>query len=111
MFDKVQVLKLVENDKEVYKNIVEIYVNEWPVLFEEIKQHIDNNSLDEAERKAHKLKGNLKNFYAETCVDLAQKLEVSCHNKETDAALECLEQLGPQCKELEKQLLISVDEI
>lgn len=111
MFDKNQVLKLVDNDKELYLSIIEIFKNEWPELIHNIESSLEQKNYLEAEKAAHKLKGSLKNFYADECVEQAQELELACHEEEHEHALQRLEQLKPLCEKLEKALTLSVDEI
>ena len=111
MFDKAQVLKLVDNDKELYLSIIEIFKNEWPELVHIIEFSLEKKSYFEAEKAAHKLKGSLKNFYADECVEQAQELELACHEEEQEHALKQLEALKPLCEKLEKALALSADEI
>lgn len=111
MFDKEQVLKLVDNDKELFQSIIEIYKAEWPIAIEGIETHLNHSELEEAEKLAHKLKGNLKNFYSQECIDTAQALETACHNKDLDIAKQELIKLKPLCEKLEKALVVSADEI
>ncbi|MCH2533816.1 MAG: Hpt domain-containing protein [Bdellovibrionales bacterium] len=111
MFDKKQLLKLVDHDKELLLSIIEIFKTEWPDAIDGIDSHLQKSEAEEAEKLAHKLKGNLKNFYAEECIDIAQDLETACRNNDSQAAMRKLEKLKPLCKKLENELTISADEI
>ena len=62
VFDKKQLLKLVDHDKELLHSIIEIYKSEWPTAIDDIESHLNKKDLLEAEKLAHKLKGSLKNF-------------------------------------------------
>lgn len=111
MFNKNKVLILVDHDLELYQSIISIFQKEWPKEINTIQSFIADKDWLQAEKRAHKLKGSLNNFYSEICIQAAQDLERSCREQESLNAENLLSRLKPLCEKLENELLLSVDEI
>jgi len=74
-FDTVTVLKRVDGDRELLKEVAGIFIEDTPKLLSEIRTAIswtDNKAL---ERAAHTLKSSVGNFGAKAAVDAAFQLE------------------------------------
>ena len=69
-------------DKEIVKEIIDIYIQEYPIRMKNIKQYIADNKLEELYKEAHSLKGVTTNFFDEDTVELARQLESK--SKEND---------------------------
>jgi len=62
-------------DKEIVKEIIDIYIQEYPDRMVNIKKYIDDNNLEELYKEAHSLKGVTANFFDEDTVEIARQLE------------------------------------
>jgi len=103
-FDQDAFLKLILNDSQLFSDLLELFIQDWPPLVVEIRQAIAGNDFKLLERSAHRLKGNIRNFYASKAAGLALKLEEAGRKGETRD----LEQL---VVELENELTLLVEEL
>ncbi len=63
------------NDKELMRELVQIFINNYQKDLDALQESLNSGSKLEMAKKAHKLKGSLKTFYAEKSVALLQNLE------------------------------------
>ncbi len=76
IFDKDEVLKRFDGEKEFLAELVEIFINDTPVQFSEIQKAVDNLNGKDLERSAHKLKGAIANFAEKDAFEAALKIEM-----------------------------------
>ena len=76
VFDKDEILKRFDGDKEFLAELVGIFINDIPKQLSEIKEAIDNLNSKDLEKSAHKLKGAIANFEEEAAFEAALKLEM-----------------------------------
>jgi two-component system sensor histidine kinase/response regulator len=94
--DKDNLIKAFENDRGLFKELVEIFVNDYPQTFS---------------RTAHSLKGMLRNFQAEAAADTALDLEKRGKQGELDGTDPIIENLAGQLGEVAQKLKQLVKEI
>ena len=75
VFDKDEALKIIDNDKEFLKELVEIFINDAPEHMSEIKEAVDSRNSEALVKSAHKLKGAVANFGKNATTHTAFKLE------------------------------------
>ncbi len=75
VFDKVEALKIIDNDKEFLKELAEIFINDAPEHMSEIEEAVDSRNSSDLKKSAHKLKGAVANFGKNATTDTAFKLE------------------------------------
>lgn len=91
-------------DKEIVKEIIEIYISEYPDRMVNIRKNIDEKDLDSLYKNAHSFKGVTANFFDKDTEEIARQLESK--GKEGDDS--GLEDLYTQLKETSEKL---VDEL
>lgn len=104
LYDKAAFLELAGGDQTVAKEVVDLFRQEWPKLMDKVLQAIVNNDAKTLEYAAHRLKGNLRNFYAEKMVLLAEQLEDSGHAGQCHGLEQMAKELEALLKRLDQQL-------
>jgi HPt (histidine-containing phosphotransfer) domain-containing protein len=73
--DSSVLLKAFDGDWDFLKEVVEVFVDDYPRLLDNLQQSFEEGDCDTFMRSAHSLKGMLKNFRAETAAEIAFDLE------------------------------------
>jgi two-component system sensor histidine kinase/response regulator len=94
-------------DKEIVKEIIEIYIQEYPDRMVNIRKNIDENDLENLYKNAHSLKGVTANFFDKDTEEIARQLEAK--GKEGDES--GLEDLYSQLKETSEKLIDELKEL
>jgi len=68
-------LKHMDNDKELFLEMIKLFIKGLPVQLTELHQYISDGNAVEARRLAHSLKGSAAHFYAEKAIRAAMELE------------------------------------
>jgi HPt (histidine-containing phosphotransfer) domain-containing protein len=74
-FDPAVAWKRVEGDRELLREVVELFISESPRLMEQVRHSIVAADSHGLERSAHALKGSVSNFGARSAQALAAQLE------------------------------------
>jgi len=88
VFDKDEILKKFDGEKEFLTELIEIFLNDIPEQLSEIKEAVDNRNSKELERSAHKLKGAVANFEEKAVFEAALQLEMMGRESKLDGAEE-----------------------
>jgi HPt (histidine-containing phosphotransfer) domain-containing protein len=91
--DRDAVLERVGGDESLLKEITEIFLSEYPMLLEEIREAIQRDDAAKLERSAHTLKGSVSNFGAAGATDAAYQLELLGRRRRMEEAPEALRAL------------------
>ncbi len=75
-FDKDEILKRFDGEKEFLAELVEIFMHDIPEQLSEIQKAVDNRNSKGLERSAHKLKGAVANFEEKAAFEVALQLEM-----------------------------------
>jgi HPt (histidine-containing phosphotransfer) domain-containing protein len=94
-------------DKEIVKEIIEIYIQEYPDRMVNLQKNIEEKDLESLYKNAHSLKGVTANFFDKDTEDLARQLEIK--GKEGDDS--GLEELYAQLKETSEKLVDELKEL
>jgi HPt (histidine-containing phosphotransfer) domain-containing protein len=73
--DSSVLLKAFDDDWNFLKEVVEVFIDDYPRLLDNLQQSFEEGDCDTFMRSAHSLKGILKNFRAETAAEIAFDLE------------------------------------
>jgi PAS domain S-box-containing protein len=73
--DSSVLLKAFDDDWNFLKEVVEVFIDDYPRLLDNLQQSFEEGDCDTFMRSAHSLKGMLKNFRAETAAEIAFDLE------------------------------------
>lgn len=75
IIDRAMILDRVGGDQELLREITGIFLEEYPMLIEEIKTAANLHDHKRLERAAHSLKGSVANFGASDATQAAFRLE------------------------------------
>jgi len=98
VFDMTKALENVGGDMDLLKEIIEIFLEDYPNQMKQIQEGISSGDAVVLEHAAHSLKGSVANFAAKRAYDAAYRLEVL--GREGDLG-EANEALGDLEKEIE----------
>ncbi len=111
VLDKSAILDRVDGDMELLREIVSLFLDNFPVLVSEIREAIRSGDPERLQNAAHTLKGSVANFAAESAVTAALALENMGRNKDMDLALYGLATLDKEIKCVREELLCLIEEM
>lgn len=68
-------LHALEGNEELLKDLASMFVEDAPILLDQLKAALTDNDPIQARSAVHSLKGLISTFYASTSVEIAQRLE------------------------------------
>jgi len=86
VFDREQTLASVDGDMELLREVVSLFLGEYPKTMEEIRDAIAGGDPHRLNRAAHSLKGSVGNFCARATFDAALRLEMMGKNDNLNGA-------------------------
>jgi two-component system, sensor histidine kinase and response regulator len=93
VFDADSAMSALDGDKELFRDISEIFFENLPQDLKKIKDAVAEKDAYKLERAAHALKGAVANFGARRCFEAAFRLEKMGREKELGEAEEALNRL------------------
>ena len=75
IIDQALLLKAFDGDLDFMQEVVEVFLNDYPRLFADLRQAVQASNEDLLMRSAHSLKGMLKNFRADVAAEMAYDIE------------------------------------
>ena len=103
--DEKELLSAFDNDRTLLKEIVELFISDYPALMEILRESLETRDASLLRRTAHDLKGMLKNFQAESGAEKAYQLEQLGHKDDFSGTDDLLRSLSKELAKLEKALL------
>jgi CheY-like chemotaxis protein len=107
-FDRNAAMKSVGNDVALLREIIGVFVDEYPAMLTKIREAVENADFEGIHRSAHTFKGAVSTFGPSQVKELAQQLENLGRNQNLTGASEILQQLvqttGDLCKGLQAEL-------
>ncbi len=104
VIDQEQFLSLIEGDKELFKSLLELFSKEGPDLISQLNVALEKKDTEAIIRIEHRLKGNLKNFYANDAAKIAEEIEMSGGGSQIDDLPSKINQLESALSEVTAQL-------
>ena len=86
-------LEAFNNDGAFFKEVVEMFISDYPPMLEAAKKAIEDRDADSLSRTAHSLKGMARNFQIDGAVTAARRLEALADQRQFETARE-------QCRRL-----------
>jgi two-component system, sensor histidine kinase and response regulator len=90
-------LEAFNNDGAFFKEVVDMFIADYPPMLEAAKKAIDDRDADSLSRTAHSLKGMARNFQIDGAVTAARQLEALADQRQFETARE-------QCRRLTDEL-------
>ena len=104
VLDIKKTLEQVGGDRELLKEIVDIYCQEYPKQLSRIQQAIDKNDTATVGEVAHTVKGTVGNFGAKSAFEAALSLEKIGKNGKLSETLSAFGALKEKLEQLEQEL-------
>jgi len=98
--DLSKAMEAVDGDSELLKELVAMFIDDYPRQMEEIQNAIEEKNSDCLTRTAHSLKGAVGNFGAKKQYDLAYQLEMIGKEERMNDAIEAYYQLENEMESL-----------
>ncbi len=97
-------LKSLEGDEELLQEIITEFEPETQKMLLDIKEAFQKKNCRDLERAAHKLKGTLGNFYAQSALNYAQKIEFLARDNRLDGFSEIYKKLEQEIDEVKNAM-------
>ena len=104
LIDKTKVFELVCGDKSLLIELIRLFEEDYPKLLLEINSGLENREILRVQEPAHRLKGQLKNFFSEDNAKLAQFLENYSFETAEDEAHHFFQKLSVEIPKLVLEL-------
>jgi PAS domain S-box-containing protein len=104
--DESLALSRVGGDAELLKEVVELFLDDYPATFERIKSAVASRDASALEQHAHSLKGSVSTFGAERAFEAAFTLEKQGRSGDLTAAPDGLLQLQKALEALHPELVL-----
>jgi len=105
VFDKDALLKAFDNDWDFLKEVIDMFVADYPEMLKNIQDAIQTSDALALQRTAHALKGMLGNFQVETAAQKAYDLEKMGSEGTLEQAADIYAQLSAELDSLERMFL------
>jgi CheY-like chemotaxis protein len=102
--DNTLLLKAFDGDWNFLKEVVEVFLDDYPRLLDNLRRSFNEGDCDTFMRSAHSLKGMLKNFRADTAAQIAFDLEKKGQAADLKGVQPDIESLAAQIAEVDKTL-------
>ena len=104
VLDREAALARLEGDEALFAELVDVYLEEWPKLFAEIRGALAAGDLPTVGNKAHRLCGLAKTFDAHAASDAAARLEGVSAAGDRAAVADASAEVGVQFTRLQDEL-------
>ena len=105
LFDREALLKAFDNDWDFLKEVLDMFVADYPEMLKNIHAAIQAGDAPALQRTAHALKGMLGNFQVETATKKAYNLEKMGAEGNLERAADTYTQLSSELDSLERMFL------
>ena len=106
-----ELLARVENDRELARELLSIFKDEFPGHLRALREAVDSMDGDRVTAEAHTLKGMLSNLAATSAADAAARLEQLGRNREVSKFQEACCSFEAVSKDLLQQLDVCIPEV
>ena len=110
IIDKRLLLNGFDGDWSFLKEIVEVFLSDYPGLMDDLQRAYTAGDCDLLMRSAHSLKGMLRNFQAESAADIALEIEKMAKIEKFDDLQARIEHLNDRITDVDKMLRTIVEQ-
>lgn len=110
VFDKSAAMSRLYNDKELFMEIVKIFLEDYPPLLARIEAAVEAGDAQALETAAHTLKGSVSNFCAKEAFEWARTLQEIGGSGDLTEAPEAVLRLSDATEELKNALIDFAEE-
>lgn len=104
MIDYDATMKSIGNDHSLFETLVQIFLEDYPVLLDDLRHAITSDGFEKIYSAAHRLKGLVSNFHAREVVEILAEIEASARlaSGTPDAAV--VQQISEMCATVAAEL-------
>ncbi|WP_207678596.1 ATP-binding protein [Desulfonema magnum] len=99
-FDRAELLKRVEGNESLFKDILTMAFQEIPIYIEKLRGALDKNNSEEIRMQGHSIKGMCATISANKLCEIAYQIEISGKNNESDKARSLIYKLEEEFEKL-----------
>lgn len=104
-------LSLIEGDKDLAQELFRLYVEDWPPVLSQLEAAVSQGNGPEVEKSAHRLKGNMRNFFFTSGSSLAETIEQAGRENQLEGVADKLAPLKAALEELQGELQTFIDSL
>ena len=106
MIDYDATMKSIGNDHTLFETLVQIFLEDYPALLDDLRQAITSDGNEKIYSAAHRLKGLVSNFHARELVEILAEIETSARlaRGTTDADADLVQQISNLCATVAAEL-------
>ena len=104
VFDRAGVMSRLDNDTELFHELLGVFEEEWPKIIREIESGISTGNVENVTLHAHSLKGALGNVGAAQAATAAKTLEICGKGGDLTAAPKLVTDLVDAIQRFRKEL-------
>jgi len=108
IFDLSKALEVVDGDKDLFKEIVDLFLENLPDSIAQIREAIANSDASALDKAAHSLKGSVGNFGTKRAFEAAYRLELIGKEGRLAEADVALSELKKELKDLEASIKVTL---
>lgn len=97
-------------DKEIVKEIIDIYISEYPERMVNLKKNIQEGDMDSLYKNAHSMKGVTANFFDKDTEEFARQLESKGREGDTSGLEAIFEELKRASESLVDEMIVLKEE-
>jgi CheY-like chemotaxis protein len=101
--------KAFDGDWDFFKEVVEVFLEDYPRLLDNLRQSLNEGDSDTFMRSAHSLKGMLKNFKFNAAADIAFNLEKKGRESDLNGVQPEIDNLTARIVEVDNKLRKMID--
>jgi CheY-like chemotaxis protein len=109
LVDDEMLLKAFDGDWDFFKEVVDIFLEDYPRLLDNLRTSLNEGDRDTFMRCAHSLKGMLKNFKVDAAADIAYSLEKKGRESDLNDVQPEIDNLTARIVEVDKKLRKMID--
>lgn len=99
-------LERLGGDEELLREVASLFLDEYPMLMQEIRTAATARDAEALQRAAHSMKGSVSNFGADGVYQAAFVLEKKGRAGDLDALENCIDQLAQALEHIHPALVV-----
>lgn len=104
IFDQDSFRTLIDGDKRLFGELLALYSADYPTLLTQLREALAAGNSQQVEVVAHRLRGMVRNFFAEELANTAAALEDNARAGDLSAVTAQVDQLALGLQTLENEL-------
>lgn len=104
MIDYDATMKSIGNDLTLFETLVQIFLEDYPALLDDLRQAITSDGYEKVYSAAHRLKGLVSNFHAKELVAILAEIENSARLARSAPDADVAQQISDLCATVAAEL-------